>query len=70
VKVGFDGDGSVALIQGRRRFKIPGDVPAGKYEIEATFDGEAPVRTGSVTVVAGTPITISCRQSMGICRAK
>ena len=63
------GDGKVVLVGGGGRFPVPGNVPPGSYEIEVSFSGAEPIRTGKVTV--GTDgATIQCKESMGLCRAK
>ena len=69
-KVTVEGEGSVVLIGADgKRVKVPGNVPAGKYEIEATFEGEPAVVVGKITV-GESGATVACNANMGICRPK
>lgn len=63
------GDGQVVLIGGSGRFPVPGNVPPGRYDIEVTFDGASPVRSGKVDVGADGA-TVQCNADMGICRSR
>ena len=59
---------TVTLMMSGKRYKLPASVPAGTYDIEATFsDGEAIV-TGRIRVEDGGTHAATCRESMGICR--
>ncbi|MFT7518912.1 MAG: hypothetical protein ACI9MC_001046 [Kiritimatiellia bacterium] len=63
------GDAVVELVKGRRRVKVPGPVPAGKYMIEAKFPGYPQLkRFGEVTVKANKDMVIKCDASLKICR--
>ncbi|MCA9493358.1 MAG: hypothetical protein KC621_25680 [Myxococcales bacterium] len=62
------GDAAVALVAGNgTRVAVPGEVPVGVYNIEATFPGAAPVLAGKVKVTPAG-VTIKCNPKMGICR--
>ena len=61
------GEGEVFLLAGGARHRVPGSVPPGRYQVEATFPGQAPVEVGSVTV-GDTPVVLRCNANMGLCR--
>ncbi|MFT7519502.1 MAG: hypothetical protein ACI9MC_001644 [Kiritimatiellia bacterium] len=65
------GDGvQVHLLKGSKRVRVPGDVQAGRYDIEATFDGQDPVVVGSIRVRGGESFSVSCDSSVGSCSAE
>jgi hypothetical protein len=45
-------------------------VPAGRYDVEATFPDQSPLVVTKVTVREGEPLTIACNSRMGICRSR
>ena len=47
-----------------------GKVPAGNYEVWATFDGRQEAKAGNVTVVAGQAVLLECRKSFVRCTQK
>ncbi|MCO4745048.1 MAG: hypothetical protein KC912_09685 [Proteobacteria bacterium] len=59
---------SVTLIRSGKRYKLPASVPAGTYDIEATFSDGTPVTTGKIRIEDGGTHSVTCRESMGICR--
>jgi hypothetical protein len=71
-KVATTGDASkVLLSNGKRKFTLPGDVPAGEYKILASFDaGAEPAEVGTATVTADQPLTIDCEASARRCAAE
>jgi len=46
-----------------------GTVPAGTYDVEATFEGRGTVSAGSITVPAGGRVTIRCQRAFARCSA-
>lgn len=66
-QVDVEGGGSVVLVSGSKRYPVPGAVPAGKYEMEVTFEGSEPITVGKITVGSDT-VTIRCNERMQICR--
>ena len=68
-KVSASGDGTVVLVAGAKRYTVPGTVPAGTYEIQVTFPGEAAAPAGKVRITDAVDVVIACKASMGICRA-
>ncbi len=54
-----------------KKFTLPASVPAGKYSMVATFEGQAgsyPV--GTVTVPASGSLALQCSPKMKICRPR
>ncbi|MCK6503118.1 carboxypeptidase-like regulatory domain-containing protein [Myxococcota bacterium] len=45
----------------------PGPVPAGTYDITATFEGRPPAAAGQVTVPAGKEIELRCTSAFVKC---
>ena len=68
--VSVDGDGSVVLVGGGRRYSLPTTVPPGRYDIEVTFSGQKPISVDKITVREGSDATIRCNARMGVCRAR
>lgn len=68
--VQVEGPASVVLVGASGRVAVPGHVAPGRYEIEATFPGEQPVKFGNLTVSGGGSYTIVCNPKMAICRAR
>ncbi len=61
VAVGLAGDAQWVLLVGAEgRFRLPTQVPPGRYEIEVTYPGEAAEEAGSIQIVADKPVTVSC----------
>lgn len=68
-QVDITGTAKVVLVDGSKRYPVPGKVPEGRYTIEATFPGGSPLEVGSVRVGSGTT-TIDCNERMELCRAQ
>ncbi len=68
--ISLDGEGVVVLVGGGRRYTIPGNVPAGRYDIEVTFPGQDAVSVDRITVREGSNATIRCNARMGVCRPR
>jgi len=67
--VTVEGNAKVVLISASgKRYSVPGTVPAGTYEIEATFSDGVPVKVGKMRVDDGAKHTVRCNEAMGICR--
>lgn len=70
-EVTVEGDARVVLVSSKgERVQLPAKVPPGKYDIEATFSGRAPVIVGNTAVKVGSNTVISCNPRMFICRAQ
>jgi len=67
--VTVSGGATVVLVNGGARYNMPGRVPAGTYDIEAAFSGEAGVVVGTIKVGGGS-YTIHCSERMGTCRVR
>lgn len=66
-KVLVSGDAlSIRLVGGGGRY-APGAVPAGSYTVMAAFEGDTLVEAGSITVVAGKVVNLSCRAGLARC---
>ncbi len=70
-KVALSGDATkVLLANGKRKFTLPGDVPAGEYKILASFgDTSETSEVGDAVVTAEETLTISCAASTESCTA-
>ncbi len=66
--ISVSGPASVVLLSGGARYPVPGSVPDGKYEIEASFPGESAVTVGNITVSGSH--TVHCSARMGTCRVR
>ena len=68
----WQGEGVLYLASHGHRYRVPGSVPAGTYQMEATFNRSADTTStmpvGEVTVVAGQPIAITCRTAFTRCQ--
>lgn len=59
-KVEVSGDATkVALLRNGSRFEVPGNVPAGAYQVVARF-GDQKVEAGPLEVAAGQTTTVLC----------
>lgn len=59
----------VLLTDGKRKFPVPGKVPAGEYSILASFEETAqPAQSGTLTVT-DQPVTIQCVAADKACKA-
>ena len=59
----------VLLTDGKRKFPVPGKVPAGEYSILASFEETAqPAQSGTLTVT-DQPVTIACVAADKACKA-
>jgi serine/threonine-protein kinase len=68
--VALDGDASaVELVAGEERYPIPGEVPAGRYTIEATF-GDEVVPSGTVVVTEGSAVRVVCNSLFARCTVR
>jgi len=60
---------TVELVADDKRFP-PGKVAPGHYTVEATFTGRGAVQAGSVDVIEGQIVTISCQRAFARCTAR
>lgn len=60
----------VTLQRGSQRYAAPGSVPAGTYEVLVTFPDREPIASGSVSVLAGGKLTLSCSAQFKRCNAR
>ncbi|MCB9682067.1 MAG: hypothetical protein H6733_11435 [Alphaproteobacteria bacterium] len=68
--VAVTGDASaVVLVRQRKRYPVPGTVPAGPFSVLATFDG-AEVEAGTIRVATGATTTVVCTASTTTCTAE
>ncbi|MFT7518911.1 MAG: hypothetical protein ACI9MC_001045 [Kiritimatiellia bacterium] len=67
-EVMVEGDVEVQLVKGKKRFDVPGEVPAGKYKIEAKFPGtQSHIKVGKVTVRKDFTTVLKCDANMQVC---
>ena len=66
--IGTEDNTEVWLTQGERRFAL-GEVPAGRYQIQAVFSGEA-IHAGDVSLRAGEQVKLRCDEYFQQCRRK
>jgi hypothetical protein len=66
--VAITGNAKVVLVSGGARYNMPGRVPTGSYDIEATFPGEPAVVVGTIKVNGAS--SINCSDRMGTCRVR
>ena len=66
--IGAEGSNEVWLTQGDRRFEL-GEVPAGRYQIQAVFSGET-IHAGDVSLRAGEQVKLKCEEYFQQCRRK
>lgn len=69
--VDIAGDALRVFVAGpRKRLPVPGIVPAGSYEILATFqEDKAPIVAGKVTLAADAKVLITCEAAQSRCLA-
>ena len=60
--VAVDGEGTA--------FPLPATLPRGTYDLQVAFAGSEPFGVGSLAVLDGTPQTVTCKQSLGLCRIR
>ncbi len=65
--VRVEGEGATVTLQGDAGTFPVGKVPAGSYQVQASFGGD-PVSVGRLVVVAGQAHTIRCVAAMRLCR--
>jgi len=69
-RINLDGDASaVELVAGEERYAVPGDVPAGRYTIEATF-GDEVVPSGTVAITEGSTVRLVCNSLFARCTVR
>lgn len=69
--VKFEGDAKAVMLTGnQRRYKLPGQVPAGKYMVLVAFGEETLARKGELQVPKGDgPLVLTCTQALDGCKA-
>jgi len=67
--VSVTGDASGVWLVGRSGRVSVGEVPAGSYEVHATFAGES-VSAGRVMVTPGRVVTLNCNADFQRCVAR
>jgi len=65
--VKVEGEGATVTLTGESGSFPAGKVPAGSYQVEASF-GDDPVSVGRLVVVAGQAHTVRCVSAMRLCR--
>ncbi|MCB9678490.1 MAG: hypothetical protein H6737_25540 [Alphaproteobacteria bacterium] len=70
--VEVEGDAVKVFFKGpRRRWPVPGVIPAGEYEILATFaEDQAATAAGTATVKSDTKTRVKCDAAMARCTAE
>ena len=70
--VKFEGDAKAVMLTGnQRRYKLPGQVPAGKYMLLVAFGEETLAKKGEIAVPQGEgPLTFECTAALDGCKAK
>lgn len=69
MSVTVTGDATQVQLQNKqRKYDVPGDVPAGRYLILASFDESPPVRRGEMTTSrTGGAMTVDCAAATTSC---
>ena len=62
-----EGEGATVTLTGEAGTFSPGKVPAGSYQVDASFGGSK-VSVGRLVVVAGQAHSIRCVAAMRLCR--
>jgi len=65
--VRVEGEGATITLSGEAGRFPAGKVPAGTYQVTASFDGDE-VSVGRLVVVAGQAHTVRCVAAMRLCR--
>ncbi|RME26887.1 MAG: carboxypeptidase regulatory-like domain-containing protein, partial [Deltaproteobacteria bacterium] len=66
-RVRFLGEAESIVLQGTTGRFPPGEVPAGTYDIIATFPGRDPASAGRITVNPGDELLLRCRAAFVKC---
>jgi hypothetical protein len=69
-EVAVVGPATVVLLAGDERHPVPGDVPSGAYQIEATFPERPPGPAGQVTLHPGERVTLECKAGFFLCQPR
>lgn len=64
-----EGDPAALRLVGAGGSFPPGKVPAGSYDVHASFDGGAEVNVGRVDVLAGQTVVLRCKKAFVRCQA-
>ena len=66
--VSVQGDATrVWLVAEGARHQLPTEVPPGQYQIVALYPQREPLEAGSITVMAGLPVSIACNSDTDTC---
>ncbi len=71
-QVTFEGDAKAVMLAGnQRRYKLPGQVPAGKYMVLVAFGEETLAKKGEIAIAKGEgPVKLQCTQALDGCKAQ
>jgi len=70
VTVSGDAAEVVALGADGTAFPLPSSLPRGTYDLQVRFDGGEPFIAGSIAVLDGADRSVTCRESLGICKVR
>ncbi len=70
VTVAGDAEQVVAVGSDGTAFPLPATLPRGTYDLFVTFVGSEPFSVGTLGILDGTPHTVTCRKSLGLCRVR
>jgi hypothetical protein len=70
--VALSGDAAavVAVSPDGTGFPLPATLPRGTYDLQVTFGTRAPFLAGSIAILDGTAKSVTCRESLGICKVR
>jgi hypothetical protein len=64
------GTAKITLIRGGERFDVPGTVPPGEYEVEASYQGGEPFEAGTMSARVGVDMKILCSEALKGCKIR
>ena len=71
VELSLEGDAkAVVLTNGKRRFKVPGKAPNGKWTVLAAFGDETLAKKGTLEVPKAASATVVCTEAKDSCEIK
>ncbi|MEZ4323073.1 MAG: hypothetical protein R3F61_36740 [Myxococcota bacterium] len=71
-EVGLAGDATevLAVSPDGTAYPLPATLPRGTYDLDVSFGGAPHFMAGTLTLLDGTPHTVTCRESLGICKVR
>jgi hypothetical protein len=70
ITVAGDAEQVVAIGSDGTAYPLPATLPRGTYDLQVTFAGGEPFAVGSLAILDGTAHTVTCKESLGLCRVR